>query len=245
MVGLSRAESGLYRGKGFVVLKFRISDEIIQRLRGALGDTLRDNSRVRPEQLASTQTLQFSAMDTIGDRTFLDVALDNELVDPVSSILDNHIIIWGVQLFCKPVDDGMEVPMQQDGQCCPIRPLATCTFWLALDDPDRSNGCLKLVPGSHKNAFHFRNKVEKRKKLVLNQAIKDDRVDDTKTQYIELEIDQFSLHDIYLVHGSDKNTSGRRCAGFTGIYMPSSSVLPRDLEIPFSGYPVDCVSKPL
>ncbi|MAI13869.1 MAG: phytanoyl-CoA dioxygenase [Rhodospirillaceae bacterium] len=245
MVKLSKTEIDLYREKGFVVPKFRVSEKIIQRLREALEDTLRDNPHVRPEQLASIHTSKTSAEDTIGHKTFLDVALDNELVDPVSSILGNHIIMWGVQLFCKPGEDGMEVPMHQDGQYWPIRPLATCTLWLALDDSDRGNGCLKVVPGSHKNAVHFKHKVEHRKNLVLNQAIKDDRVSDTEVEYIELEAGQFSLHDVYLVHGSDVNTSGRRRAGFTVRYMPSSSVLRRDLEIPFAGYPVDWAGKPL
>ena len=82
-------------------------------------------------------------------------------------------------------------------------------FGWHLMTPDRGNGCLKVVPGSHKNAVHFKHKVEHRKNLVLNQAIKDDRVDETETEYIELKAGQFSLHDVYLVHGSDVNTSGR------------------------------------
>ena len=157
MVKLSKEEIDLYREKGFVVPNFKVSDEIIRRLREALDDTLRDNPHVRPEQLASIHTSKSSATDTIGHKTFLDVALDNELVDPVSSILGDHIVMWGVQLFCKPGDDGMEVPMHQDGQYWPIRPLATCTLWLAIDDSDRGNGCLKVVPGSHKSLFlHLR-----------------------------------------------------------------------------------------
>ena len=96
MVKLSKAEIDLYKQKGFVVPKFRVSEEIIQRLREALEDTLRDNPHVRPEQLASIHTPKTSVEDTIGHKTFLDVALDNELVDPVSSILGDHIIMWGV-----------------------------------------------------------------------------------------------------------------------------------------------------
>ena len=245
MEKLSKAEIDLYKEKGFVVPKLRVSDEIIQRLREAIEDTLRDNPHVRPEQLASIHTSKTSAGDTIGHKTFLDVAPDNGLVDPVSGILGDHIIMWGVQLFCKPGEDGMKVPMHQDGQYWPIRPLATCTLWLALDDSDRGNGCLKVVPGSHKNAVHFKHKVEHRKNLVLNQAIKDDRVSDTEVEYIELKAGQFSLHDVYLVQGSDTNTSGRRRASFTVRYMRSSSVLRRDLEIPFAGYLVHWAGKPL
>ena len=245
MVKLSFEEIELYKEKGFVVPNFKVSEDILGSLRQALEDTLRDNPKVRPEQLASIHTPNSSAEDTIGLKTFLEVALDNELLDPVSSILGDHIIMWGVQLFCKPGDDGMEVPMHQDGQYWPIRPLATCTLWLAIDDSDRDNGCLKVVPGSHKKAVHFDHKIENRENLVLNQAIDDNRVNEMQTEYIELEAGQFSLHDVFLVHGSDVNTSGRRRAGFTVRYMPSTSILRRDMEIPFAGYPVDWAGKPL
>ena len=245
MVKLSLEEIELYKEKGFVVPNFKVSEDILGSLRQALEDTLRDNPKVRPEQLASIHTPKSSAEDTVGHRTFLEVALDNELLDPVSSVLGEHIIMWGVQLFCKPGDDGMEVSMHQDGQYWPIRPLATCTLWLAIDDSDRENGCLKVVPGSHKNAVHFDHKIEDRENLVLNQAIDDNRVNEMQTEYVELEAGHFSLHDVFLVHGSDVNTSGKRRAGFTVRYMPSTSILRRDMEIPFAGYPVDWAGKPL
>ena len=44
MVKLSKTEIDLYREKGFVVPKLRVSEKIIQRLREALEDTLRDPS---------------------------------------------------------------------------------------------------------------------------------------------------------------------------------------------------------
>ena len=77
MVKLSKTEIDLYREKGFVVPKFRVSEKIIQRLREALENTLRDNPHVRPEQLASIHTSKTSAEDMIGHKTFLDVALDD------------------------------------------------------------------------------------------------------------------------------------------------------------------------
>ena len=48
-------------------------------------------------------------------------------------------------MFAKPGRTGMEVPMHQDGNYWPIRPLTTCTVWIALDESDRENGCLKGV----------------------------------------------------------------------------------------------------
>jgi ectoine hydroxylase-related dioxygenase (phytanoyl-CoA dioxygenase family) len=48
-------------------------------------------------------------------------------------------------VFCKPAVIGHEVPWHQDGQYWPIRPRATVTAWIALD-----NGCMRVIPGSHR-----------------------------------------------------------------------------------------------
>ena len=41
------------------------------------------------------------------------------------------------------------------------------------------------------------------------------------------EAGEFSLHDVYLIHGSNANRSAKRRAGFVIRYMPASSVFER------------------
>ena len=135
--------------------------------------------------------------------------------------------------------------MHQDGQYWPIRPLATCTVWLAIDDSDRDNGCLTVVPGSHRGRTHFQHVTRDDDSLVLNQAVDDPRASQRPPAYVELERGQLSMHDVYLVHGSAPNTSGRRRAGLAIRYMPSSSWFRRDIEMPFSGYRVNFATRPI
>jgi hypothetical protein len=79
----------------------------------------------------------------------------------------------------------------------------------------------------------------------LNQAVDDIRLTECVPECIALEPGQLSLHDVWLVHGSRPNRSGRRRAGFTVRYMPATSVMRRDIEIPFAGYPVNWSGKPI
>ena len=51
--------------------------------------------------------------------------------------------------FDAPFDNRNNLDWHQDGQYWPIRPLATCTAWLALDDATPENGCLRVLPWSH------------------------------------------------------------------------------------------------
>ena len=53
---------------------------------------------------------------------------------------------------------------------------------------------------------------------------------------IELEPGQASLHDVGIVHGSAANSSGRRRAGLALRYMPATSGLHRDDDLPLSKF---------
>lgn len=58
--------------------------------------------------------------------------------------------------------------------------------------------------------------------MVDENCSLDDAVD------ICLKPGQISIHDIFMVHGSAANTSGRRRAGMTYRYMPTTSFFDHD-----------------
>ncbi len=245
MAALSFDELRAYETDGYVIPSYRVPEHRITVLADALDTVIADNPGVRPERLASIHVTNASGSEVKGHPAFLDIALDVDLVDLVSCVLGDDLIMWGVQAFCKPGGDGMEVPMHQDGQYWPIRPLATCTVWIAIDDSDRTNGCLTVVPGSHRSRIHFHHTVRDDERLVLNQAVDDPRALQRPPVCVELERGQLSMHDVYLVHGSAPNTSGRRRAGLAIRYMPSTSWYRRDIEMPFSGYRVNFATRPI
>jgi ectoine hydroxylase-related dioxygenase (phytanoyl-CoA dioxygenase family) len=59
--------------------------------------------------------------------------------------------------------------------------------------------------------------------LIATEFSKDEAVD------LTLEAGQISLHDIYMVHGSEANKSPNPRRGMTLRYMPTTSVFDRDL----------------
>lgn len=245
MAALTQAEIEKYRTDGYVIPAYRLSEARLAQLRQALEEVIALNPETRPEQLVSVHMRQGEDAGVQGHEAFLDMALDEDLIDLVSAVIGDDVVLWGCQLFCKPGGDGMEVPMHQDGQYWPIRPLATCTVWIAIDDSDRENGCLSVLPGSHAAKTHFDHQTRGEDNLVLNQAVDDPRIGGAEPAYVEMKAGQLSLHDVYLVHGSAPNTSGRRRGGLAIRYMPSTSWFRRDMPMPFSGYPVDFAKRPL
>jgi ectoine hydroxylase-related dioxygenase (phytanoyl-CoA dioxygenase family) len=179
-------------------------------MREALDALIAANPGIRPEKLVSAHIEGRNAEGVHGSRAFFELATDPELVELVADAIGDDIILWGCQVFCKPGGDGLETPWHQDGQYWPIRPLATCTAWVALDPSTRSNGCLRVIPGSHAGRTLYSHMREDRTDVVLTQRIDDPGFDESKAVDIELEPGQMSLHDVYMIHGANPNRSPQR-----------------------------------
>ena len=242
---LRTTEISTYHEQGFVVPDFRLPADRLNQLKDALERVIAANPDTRPEKLVSIHIGQNSGEGIAGDDTFLDIARDERIVDLVEQLIGPDIVLWGCQAFCKPPGDGMEVPWHQDGHYWPIRPLATCTVWIAIDDSVIENGCLRVIPESHKQHALQKHLKEDRSDIVLNQRVEDGLFDESSAVDVELEAGQMSLHDVYLIHGSNPNRSSRRRAGIAIRYMPGSSLFDRSKVIGNSGFRVDFTTRPL
>jgi len=169
---LSADEIAAYREQGVVVPGWRLPPDRLACLREALDRVIADNPGVRPEQLISAHIARDSAERVKGSDELLRFACDPGTVGLVTPLIGPDVILWGCQIFCKPGGDGMAVPWHQDGHYWPIRPLATCTVWLALDASTSENGCLRVIPGSHLGKKLYDHMREEREDLVLNQSVK-------------------------------------------------------------------------
>lgn len=247
MGGLTEQECRSYQEQGYVIPKFALSQSEVDTLRSTIDRMIDNNPDVRPEHLVNAHLSAGSEEGVTGADEILELTRHPAILDQVESVLGPDIVLWGCQVFCKPAGDGMEVPWHQDGQYWPIRPLANCTVWIAIDDSKTDNGCLRVMPGSHEPQTLFEHHTDSRERLTLSQAVNDEHMKDYEPADVELEAGQMSLHDVYLIHGSNQNTSARRRAGIAIRYMPSTSVFERELIEPgsSSGFKVDFSKRPL
>lgn len=236
-----------YRREGWVVPHYRLPQARVAQMVEALERLLRDNRGVRPEKLVSAHIEGDNGEGVRGSRAFLDLARDPEIVELVSGVLGDDVILWGCHVFCKPAEEGYETPWHQDGHYWPIRPLATCTAWVALEASTIENGCLRVIPRSHAARRLHEHLHEDRTDLTLSQRLAAGAFDESQAVDIELGPGQMSLHDVYMIHGAKANTSGRRRTGAALRYMPSTSVFERNLRPAEgrSGVPVDFARRPL
>jgi len=236
-----------YVSDGYVIPSYRLSEHSLGELRASLDELMAANPDVRPEKLVNAHIAHDNAEGVRGVEAFLDLAHDNDLLDLVESVLGPDIVLWGCHVFCKPAGDGMEVPWHQDGQYWPIRPLANCTVWIAIDDSVRDNGCLRVIRGSHQKGTIFEHRRDSRERLTLTETVDASYIRQSEVVDVELEAGQMSMHDVYMIHGSNPNNSTRRRAGLAIRYMPASSVFERSVMQPGddAGFQVDFSNRPL
>lgn len=250
---LSTAQILTYREQGYLIAPYRLTHDHLAHMRQALEDLIRHNPGVRPEKLVSAHIVRRAGCEdngegVKGDSRFFDLACTPAILDMVEQVIGPDIVLWGCHVFCKPQGDGLLTPWHQDGHYWPIRPLATCTVWVALDDSTVENGCLRVIPGSHRAAItHPHLHEERSEELVLSDSTDAASFDESQAVDIELKAGQMSLHDVHMIHGAARNVSTKRRAGVALRYMPASSVFERGLN-PIegaSGIPVAFAQRPL
>ncbi len=76
--------------------------------------------------------------------------LDDRLVGMLRAILGKEPILLEDQILMKPPEFGSAKPYHQDNAYFLCEPADdVLTAWIALDDVDEDNGCLRYVDGSH------------------------------------------------------------------------------------------------
>ena len=92
------------------------------------------------------------------------------------------------------------------------------TLWLAIDDSNLQNGCMGVVPGTHKNGFSEYENIDSVNN-TFDTEIKKELVDESKVVWFELSKGECSLHDSRIIHGAHANTSTKRRCGYTMRYF--------------------------
>ena len=216
-MSLSEKEIEQYHEDGYVIPKYRLPKDTLKAIKD-------DHNRLL---VRFPEYRDYCPMLLAHDLSFLNYARDPKILDMVEQVIGPNIILWNSSFFAKPAENGKTTPWQQDGEYWPLRPLATCTVWLAIDEATIENGCLKLMRGSHKAKRLRPHRTSNAPNFTLHQELLESEYDDNKAVPLELEAGQMSLHDVYLLHGSEANNSGKARRGMTMRFMPGTSVFDR------------------
>ncbi|MDE2847371.1 MAG: phytanoyl-CoA dioxygenase family protein [Gemmatimonadota bacterium] len=150
-----------------------------------------------------------------------DIMNEPRIVAYISDLLGDDVVGWGAHFFCKLPGDGKIVNWHQDASFWPLSPSKTVTAWLAIDDADTENACMRFVAGSHHYGHLTYHMSEEAENNVLNQTVREVGMYGTEVD-IELKAGEISLHSDLLLHGSGLNSSDRRRCGLTLRFCAAS-----------------------
>ena len=153
------------------------------------------------------------------------------VVDVVSKIAGAHLAHWNGKVKCMQSMLFLKPPglqgqaWHQDERFIPTRDRSLVGAWIALDDATTENGCLWVVPGSHREGILHPFKDHERP----------DEFDTSDEAYgfdarvavpVEVNTGDVVFFNGYLLHRSLKNRSNGTRRALVNHYMSSASLLP-------------------
>lgn len=188
----------------------------------------RDSDSGRYED-AGEQTRGFKGA-TLEYRKIQDLEYDplflEYLQDPVFEDLcrrvhgdDAVISIFRAMFMNKPANKGTFLPWHQDRWTSLDRD-PQLTVWTALDPATKENGCVQVIPGSHRhgliNPTHPSGFLSKAQAAAICTP--------ERVVYVELEPGEVVLLHNYLLHASDVNRRSQSRRAFSVCYMDGATL---------------------
>ena len=144
------------------------------------------------------------------------------MVGPAAAILGPDLMVWSAALFIKEAGSQKIVSWHQDLTYWQLDDVQETTCWLAISDATVNSGCMKFVPGSHREQIVAHNDTfDDNNLLSRGQEIAVD-VDESEAVAAEVLAGQASLHHGHLFHASGPNHSSDRRIGSAVRYIKPS-----------------------
>ena len=135
------------------------------------------------------------------------------VVDAVQAILGSNVLIWGTIILNKRPQSPSYVSWHQDGAYANLDAAPALSAWIALTDSSSQNGCIRVIPGSHRERHPHHNFRVQDNLLSLGQQVQR-AIDETQAVDVTLKAGEMSLHDFNIIHGSNPNRSDDKRIGF-------------------------------
>lgn len=151
------------------------------------------------------------------DRDLWSLATHPRVRQIVQQIIGPDVVLVSTGFFAKPAHTpDAFVAWHQDTTYWGLQPPFAVTVWVAMDDSDVENGCMRVIPGTHRvGLLPHTTSGQTGNMLGQDQAIEGRHLDEATAVDCILQAGQCSVHHGELVHGSNPNTSSRRRCGMT------------------------------
>lgn len=164
---LTRGQRQFYEDNGYLVLPRLVDDNLLEECRQRFLDIC--EGRIPKGNITMMKDISLSKTNAKGEyliNKIQDIVWDDvlskyftmpKLLDYVECFTGPNIMAMHTMLINKPPDSGKETsqhPPHQDLHYFPFRPAdRIVASWTAMEKVTKDNGCLFVVPGSHKGVL--------------------------------------------------------------------------------------------
>lgn len=220
--GLEQKEIESYKETGYLLVKNLFDKSEVNYLLEAIQEILENNSlqsvaEIEPENPSAPRRIW---SPTKRSERFNVIARSSKLLDRIESLIGPNILFHYSKLNMKAPKVGSIVEWHQDFSFYPHTNTDLLSCLIYLDDADISNGCLEVIPGSHKQGIlnhcidgFFRGKLN-------SESLP---IDLEKTQHLEAPAGSVIFLHCLTVHGSKKNLSDKPRRAFLPAYRAADA----------------------
>jgi phytanoyl-CoA hydroxylase len=210
---LSKSQVEFYRANGYVVVEGLLTSARIAALR-AIADRWVEASRavntadevfdLEPGHSSEAPKVRRVKDPAAIDETYGELVRSPALLDLVEQLVGPNIRRLGSKLNMKSAGFGSPVEWHQDWAFYPHTNDDLLAVGVAIDGMTVENGCLLVVPGSHKGPV-----LDHHAKGRFVGAVEPRLIDLAAAVPLEAAPGSVTIHHVRLVHGSAPNTSGQ------------------------------------
>ena len=233
----SDANAAFYREQGFLLAPGLLAPDEIESIRAEAVAILRgerggveglvetDPGATDREVLAAYNAVHFP--HKVSDR-IADVIAHPALAGVLTRVVSPNVKCMQSMLFTKgPGKPGQS--WHQDEYFIPTRDRSLTGVWIAVDDADEANGCLWVVPGSHRPAVIRRRVPYGGDQFGDADTAELSAEDEAAAVPVPVRSGGVLFFDGHLLHASNRNTTGDRTRLALVLHtMSAESMLPWD-----------------
>jgi hypothetical protein len=132
------------------------------------------------------------------------------LLDAAEDLIGPELVIDSSLLLCKYPQDPAFAPWHQDGVHSGWYKTASVSAWIAIVDATPENGCMKVIPRSHRAGRLAHFEAVRKDSLFGPGAEIEVKVDKSQEVCVALKAGEASFHHSSIVHGSPPNRSDQK-----------------------------------
>lgn len=208
-----------YDRNGYVVVR-NVLDETL------IADARRHEAWYRAQHPDATPEQLHGELADVRDPFYYHLARDERLLNVAAQFIGPDIAVFATGYIFKPPHSDLKILWHQDGSYWPLEPMEVVTLWVAITESTPANGCMRVIPGTHRMDLHPMQ-TDRSERNLLNSRIDLALVEEDQAVDLVLQPGDVSIHHPNILHGSGANESDDWRVNMVIRYIPTSTRITR------------------